>query len=505
MMVEFSFNLAEEPWIPCTDCEGVGRLLSLRDLFSQAHKLRGISPQSPLTEAAFFRVLLAVVHRAVSGPRDRNEWKELYKRALFDDRIPKYLEKWRHRFDLFSPDTPFYQTPGLLVINEKGEPVPQSIASIMLGTASGNNKTLFDHTTADTPVKLFPSEAAMTLITAQMFSLGGLNKKTTKPFGYQQSFLNAVMVNGILILLTGKSLFETLLLNLLVYSDVEPIPSAPEDCPVWERSDVGRTSVTEPKGYLDFLTCKCRHILLVPQATGKEIMVEHIHIAQGEAFPSVPNPGFLSKKNKKGDWYHPQLDVDRLVWRDSIALFSFEEGEDRRPKAFRQVANMGDVVELPRRYVCTSIAFANSKANPLTWRRESLNVPQSLLSDKDVVAALRKGMSIADNGEKALRDAAKKYMQKYLPANSKDVSEKVAASGAVRMYWDLMEGHFHHFLRDLDDPNKALEIWVTSTKNTVRDSLKTCMGGRYCESARSYKAWSVADGYLNALLAKLGE
>jgi len=504
-MTEFSFNLVDEPWIPCTDHEGGKRLLSLHDFFIYAHEMRSLSCQNPLAEAALLRVLLAVVHRAVNGPKKRDDWKELYLKKHFDERLTEYLEKWRNRFDIFSTDKPFYQTKGLLVINEKGEPVPQYITSIMLGTSSGNNKTLFDHTTANLPIRLTPAEAVMTLITAQMYSLGGLNRKTTKPFGYQQSFLNAVMVSGIFLFLVGESMFESLLLNLLVYDDVEPIPNTPDDAPVWERSDLGGTGAKEPKGYLDFLTCKCRHIILVPERTNGMVTVEHIHIAQGEAFPSIPNPSFLSKKSKEGNWYHPQLDVDRLVWRDSVSLFSLDEVDDRRPKAFRQVGNasMRAIVNLPRRYNCTSIALANDKANPLAWRRESLNVPLSLLSDKETVATLKVGMSLAEEGADAVRKSVFKFMLEFLPKKSKDVGEKAAASGAVQRYWDMMEGHFHRFLLDLEEPEKALMMWFVSVKRTARESLKTCITGRYRDSARSYQAWTLAEDYINVLLSKM--
>jgi CRISPR system Cascade subunit CasA len=202
----------------------------------------------------------------------------MYQEGKFGTRIQEYLEKWRHRFDLFSPDAPFYQTAGLRVINGSGKPLPQGIASIALERASGHNKTLFDHTTTEVPVRLSPGEAAQTLVTTQMFSLRGLNKKATNLFNYQQSYLNAAMVSGIYIMLSGESLFETLMLNLLVYKDNEPIPRTAPDCPVWERTDIGGTSASTPKGYLDFLTCKCRHVLLVPQKQSEDVFVEHIHM-----------------------------------------------------------------------------------------------------------------------------------------------------------------------------------------------------------------------------------
>lgn len=507
-MSDFSFNLIDEPWIPGVNIDGDNVTLGIRDLLMKAHQLRSIQHQNPLTEAALLRVLLAVVHRAVDGPRNTKQWKELYQGGKFDNRVADYLVKWHNRFDLFSSEAPFYQTPGLLVIDGSGNAMPQSISSIILGVSNGHNKTLFDHTTDDMLVRTSPAEAALALITAQMFSLGGLNKKTTNLFGYQFRVENSVMTEGIFLVLSGSSLFETLMLNLLIYNDNEPIPNTLMDCPVWERTDMGR-AVTDrkkaipPKGYLDFLTCKCRHIALVPQVDGNRIFVEHIHFAQGELFADVMNPGFMSRKSKKGNWYHPQLDIDRLVWRDSAALFSLDESIAYRPKAFRQVQTMRSVVDLPSRYICCAYAIANKDANPLVWRRETFNVPLSLLSDKNIVAYLEKAISLTEKGEAILSMSVKIFMREYLPKNFKDVAEKAKATGTVRTYWDNMERHFHQFLLDMDDPETALVTWETAIKRTAHDALVVCVNGRYRGSARAYRAWSAASDYINVHLAKL--
>jgi CRISPR system Cascade subunit CasA len=510
MMSELSFNLVDKPWIPCVDLGGQHVLLGIRDLLQQAHVLRGVQHESPLTEAALLRVLLAIIHRAVDGPRKSVEWKSLYKLGRFDERMARYLKKWHHRFDLFSPDLPFYQTPGLLVVDREANPIPQTISSLILERASGNRKTLFDHTTAGKPVKVTPSEAAQILITAQMFSLGGLNRKTTNLFDYQFRFENATMVEGIFIVLTGNSFFETLMLNLLIYNDNEPIPNTDEDCPVWERKDIGkaitkRKDAKSPNGYLDYLTCKCRHIVLVPSKDkdGK-IFVERIHSAQGEILSVERNPGFMSKKSKKGNWYHPQLNIDRLVWRDSSALFAFDENIDERPKAFRQIQAMKGLVALPSRYVCSAYAIANKDANPLAWRKEKMSVPITLLTEKNVVAHLERGMDLSGRAADALNAAAKQFMRVYLPNNSKekDISDKVKASGVIQMYWGSMEPHFHQFLLDLDEPEGALEIWAHAVKRMARESLNKCLERGYRCSTRFYRAWSGASAHLNAALLK---
>lgn len=504
-MAEFSFDLIEEPWIPCVTQDGRQVALGLRALFAQAHELRGIEHPSPLTEAALLRVLLAIVHRAVNGPRTAREWRDVYGLGRFDERLPAYLDRWLHRFDLFSPDAPFYQTPGLQMVDKEGEPVPPpSVRCLMLERASGNNKTLFDHTVDGTEIRLSAAGATHVLLTAQMYSLGGLNKKTTNLFGYQQSFLHGVMVGGIFIALAGRSLFETLVLNLLIYTkDNEPIPNTPEDGPTWERTDVGAVSATMPRGYLDFLTCKCRHLRLVPERREGRVSVGGVHLAQGAAFPEVANPAFYRKRKKDGTWYTPQLDVERGVWRDSAALFGFDAAIDHRPMAFRQVQSMRGVVDLPTRYQCVAYALANNKANPLAWRRERLSIPAALLTDADTVATLVHGMAVAENGRSALWSAVQAYMREVLPPSSRDVPDKISATGVTLAYWDGLEPRFRRFLLDLEEPESALTSWEAAIKRTAREAMTSCVKGRYRNSARSYRAWSAASAVLETRLANL--
>lgn len=491
-MSGFSFDLIDQPWIDCAGPEGSEKV-GLRKLLARSHELREIESHNPLTVAALLRVLLALVHRIVDGPRTTAEWAALYKAGrLPADRIDDYFRKFGDRFDLFSESRPFYQTPGLSILDGFGKPAPVSAAVMMLERASGNNKTIFDHTTDSTPVMLTPAQAAQALITAQMYSLGGLNKKTTYPFDYQQSYLHAPMVSGIFILLTGDNLFETLMLNLLLPGS-HAVKTVREDRPVWERDDLGGTGAKAPNGYLDFLTGKCRHIRLVPEWSGESPVVSRVHIAQAEAFPEVENPGFYKKKNgKTGDWYVPQLDVERLLWRDSTALFAFDSGTDHRPAAFRQVMLLARTVPLRSRYRCVAIALANDKANPLAWRKEVLSVPLSLLEDKGLVPLLRSAMDRAENVAGILDASVKRFMRETLPENSKDVNEKARATGSMRVYWDRLEGHFNDFLLSIEEGDAALATWYGRVRSAALYALRTCVRQRYADSAKSYAAWAAA-------------
>ena len=62
-----SFNLIDEPWIPCI-LDGTRVELGLRDVLAQAQQLREIRGDSPLETASLHRLLLAVLHR-IFGPK----------------------------------------------------------------------------------------------------------------------------------------------------------------------------------------------------------------------------------------------------------------------------------------------------------------------------------------------------------------------------------------------------------------------------------------------------
>lgn len=507
-MTDFSFNLADQPWIPCTDLTGEQRLLGLREILQYAHELRTIEALNPLTEAALMRVLLAVVHRIAQGPRSLSQWQQMYQtQCLPTDRIDAYFQKWRHRFDLLSSEAPFYQTPGLRILDKAGAPAPVSITGLMLEKASGNNKTLFDHAADDRRAALSPAEAARTLITAQMYSLGGLNKKTTNLFGFQQSYLNASLVNGNLVLLQGRNLFEQLLLNLFVYRDNEPMPSSAEDCPVWERTDIGGTGIATPKGYLDYLTCKSRHIRLVPEHDGTGIHVAKAHIAQAEAFPEVLNPAGIRRLNASNFARPLQLDTERPVWRNSLALLAFTNTADDRPRALQQAgAAMKSGIPVSTALLhCMIYGLVNNKANPLAWRKEVLSIPTAMVTEHELVERLRKGIEVSEAAGGGLEGTAQIFMRAVLPGNTREseIRHKVQATGVLRHYWDLLERPFQQFLLDIGNGNTALTTWEARVKGQARAAFENCLRQRCAVTAKTYRAWIQANRFLNGRLTEL--
>lgn len=77
---------------------GVGRV-SLFELFERGREI-GDLVLEPHERIAVMRLLLCIVHRAIEGPKDKDEREECE-----DEIIPKslkYLKQWEHVFNLVS-------------------------------------------------------------------------------------------------------------------------------------------------------------------------------------------------------------------------------------------------------------------------------------------------------------------------------------------------------------------------------------------------------------------
>jgi CRISPR system Cascade subunit CasA len=155
-----AYNLLEQPWIPVRLAHGRYQDVGLRDVFALAPHIRAIGDPSPLVTAALYRLLLAVAHRAMTGPASVEEWAALWAVGAFPmEAIDAYVARVRDRFDLFHSERPFYQTSALAPYT-RAPFTPAPVSRLIHDVASGNNQTLFDHTTDRHAPTLSPAQAA---------------------------------------------------------------------------------------------------------------------------------------------------------------------------------------------------------------------------------------------------------------------------------------------------------------------------------------------------------
>lgn len=472
-----SFNLIDERWIPCIRLSGEREELSLRETLSNAHNLREIHADSPPVTAALHRLLLAVLHSAFRGPKNRPSWERMWKSPQFDmTELDEYLAQYRHRFDLFDSEHPFYQAryPGA---------AKKSVVSLVLEMASGNNPTLFDHHTEDGTVALTPAQAGRVLITSQSFGFGGLS-------GMPEKFTDAPCAKGIIFFAVGDTLFQTLMLNLVRYTEDEPVPNLKgDDCPTWETEDPFEPSRSKPKGYLDYLTWHSRRIWLIPEQTTNGVLVRYMTWGPGLRLDAEDvDPMKRYYQDKKEGWRILSFTPDRALWRDSAPLFQLSDPKNRPPAVVAWLSRLANHNVLPFTYSYRLMALgvAKKRASLEFFRSEVLPLPLDYLKKENetLVSDLSKALQFAEDAGNLLQSRFPSLRSAVftlarlvaaptttddkldqLPGKKDDTEVKrmlsLANSWAVeRVYWSSLELHFHRLVNDLpQNPEAALDEW----------------------------------------------
>ncbi len=506
-----TFNLIDEPWIPCTVLDGTQRCLGLREVLTQAQDVGELGGDSPLEVAALHRLLLAVLHRNFDIG-DEQQWAVLWECEAFDPGvIDDYFEKWRGRFDLFDEERPFYQVAGL--------DLTKGGSSARLFFHQDNNATLFTHVATSDPPSLTPSESARLLIGYMAFDVGGL--KTGGPA--KAAMLN----NGAVVLVKGGNLFETLMLNLCRYAPEQGHPwdfNRDHDIPAWERDEETRPEERRPFGYIDLLTWQSRRTRLQPEIEQEgSTVVKNVVIMKGAQPPSdfgLRNRetmlAFRSNPRAKGTqdpWPVVTLTEDRALWRDSHALMSSTDTESAQPKTLMWLADLAMDGIIPYSQIIPVDVFGlgSTRAKIEFWRHERLPLPLAYLKDKQLADCLREALELAETTAQILRRAIWFMATNMLAADpdrkpkAEDIRSLATHLGAGRAYWSRLEGPFKRLLVELpDDKDEAGEyggVAIGTWKSTLRHELWEAFreSTRGVErSTRNLKALALAERNLAA-------
>lgn len=456
MTETFSFNLLDESWIPCLDATGAAREYSLRDTFARAGALQEIYAESPLVTASLYRLCLAVLHSALRGPKDWRAWAKLWDAKAFDmARLNKYFEKWHSRFDLFGKH-PFYQADDKRV-------KPNYAFSLIIGSQA-SNPTLWDHHLEAGSVTLTAAQAARAVITAQTFGLGGLSGVP------RVSFEDSIGARGILFLVQGNNLFETIMLNLVRYPPDENVfpDQSSKDKPAWE-SDNPFKSRDKPLGYLDYLTWQNRRILLLPEVEGERIVVKKMKWAPDlKSRKDVRDFMQRRRKNEKPTkdapaWLPLKFDPDRALWRESVTLLDWRNPTIQRPYLCDWLAELSNegYLDPTRRYQLMAFGWGKERANIAFQRGERLPLPLTLIRDEQRIGKLTLALTLAEQSGGALKNAVKLLTGELTAAKSTKESPKPSNKKGRRKQESDGDGGKERKARDqlMESWNVAARYW----------------------------------------------
>jgi len=512
-----AYNLISEKWIPCI-IQNRRIEFGLQEVLIRAHEISEIYDPSPLVTVSLHRLLLAILHRNF-GPENFEKWQQLWQKGRWDEKIlDAYFQKWWSRFYLFNEDRPFYQTPEMP--DAKKHPVLHLAAEI----STGNNTTLFDHNMDDKPTTVSAAAAARYLVAAQAFSIG---------FGrsYPFYFSDAPLVRGITFFNTGNNLFETLLLNMVIYNEFTPFKLRENDFPTWESDQLPEPDKngTPVNGYLDYLTWQSRKIHLYPEPDN--ISVRYCQIQQNLKLPDSGyfDPFKCYQKDEKRGWVPLNIQEDRVIWRDSYTLFQTTEQSAKRPEIFNLLAH----VEMERRNgnIKVSKSFrlcavglsteAGKAANIRLWRYERLPLPLKYLEDENLLTALKLILGIAEKAGREINSSlwtlAKMLVMPEIEQLGKEqkatIDKMLKHFSADNFYWAQLGTTFPQILHELAEDNiidgqsirygdNTIPRWATIVKSTAIRTFRSVTND-LDQSARVLKAVTMAEIHFRRALNQL--
>ncbi len=494
-----SYNLIDEPWIPCITLDGQYCELGLRDVLTQAPELREIRDNSPLVTGALYRLLLAILYR-VFDPKDEDEWARLRAANAFDaEQLGAYWQTWDNRFDLYHPERPFYQAGGY----SEGE--VSSIARLAMEFSCQNNATLFDHTIDATPPSLTHADAARLISASQCYCFS-----CKLQGGYGNASL---LFTAALFLVRGETLWDKLSLNLLWNRQRPANPQ--DDLPTWELDEEPKPGHDSTESLIRFLTWQARRIRIVPPAPsekGPSYVNYGLGVQWARQVPPFEDPYTLIRRTDDGLKPY-RLKLKRALWRDSSTLMGVNVG-DKLPQAFEQLASLQDTTAM---YRVDVIGLATSKSSKVDlWRHEQFPLPTRYLRDEALVGDLQHALSYAEDVGKALRTAVRNLAIDLLVVL--DGLDRKPDRGAVSQladslsceghYWARMETPFYRtFIALAETPehvDATIKEWREAIRETAREVFELSVRGME-ESARGLRAVAKAQRRLNADLSRVLE
>ncbi|MEN8655474.1 type I-E CRISPR-associated protein Cse1/CasA [Streptomyces sp. 21So2-11] len=326
---EASFDLTDRPWLPVLLLDGTETELSLREVFAQAREIRRLAGDVPTQDFALLRLLLAILHDALDGPRDLDDWAELWEGDEPFSTVPGYLDQHRERFDLLHPVQPFFQVADLRTAKDEVFGLNRIVADVPNGHP-------FFTTRFPGVEKLSLAEAARWVVHAHAYDTSGIktgvqgDPRVKGGKAYPQGVGWAGNLGGITA--EGADLRETLLLNLIA-ADSRSADGPGADLPAWRRPPCGpgaADTAGRPAGVRDLYTWQSRRIRLHHDAASVHgvVLTYGDPLAQQNMQESEPMTGWRrsaaqEKKLGRPLVYMPrEHDPSRSAWRGLEALIA---------------------------------------------------------------------------------------------------------------------------------------------------------------------------------------
>ncbi len=350
------FNLVSEPWIKVIDAQNDREVtVSLQEAFQNAPRYRQMAGDMRSQDLAILRFLLAIlttVYSRVDSKGNRytwlkqdttsgrmlleksadldtmreemlETWKDLYEQGCFTPAVREYLESYKDRFDMFG-ERPFYQVRQDVYDHFATKKIETGTGTVAvkqinrLISESNNSPSIFAPRVGGTKNDIDLPELVRWLITYQNFT--GVTDKTKVNVKEKYSISSGWLYGIDPVVVKGETLFETLLLNLLLYPEQE---TEVLQYPVWEFEDMAEYIKIRLKGLLppnlaELYTVLSRILYIEPK--DKMFVIFACGLPKIENANAFIEPMTTWKYDKKESKYKPRSkwikSLGKTMWRN---------------------------------------------------------------------------------------------------------------------------------------------------------------------------------------------
>ncbi|MFD5208575.1 type I-E CRISPR-associated protein Cse1/CasA [Streptomyces anulatus] len=325
--------------------DGSTQPVGLLGALSQAHRIQRLElPVHTMLPVVLRQLMLPIMLDELKAPRDRREWGDRFNRGQFSadelERLEHYLgpHGYGDRFRLFDAERPFAQVAGLKALNGETKSVAQLVPSV----ASGNNVPIFSALCEADELRLEPGDAVLWLLHAHCWDTASIK---TGAEGDPQASKGKTTGNPTgplgqlgLVVPTGRTLYETLLLN----TPVVPDGLAPDDRPHWAWDErpigLGCNSPAAPAwsqrpatGLLDLLTFQARRVRMFTCETEQGLRVNRVIVSAGDRLTRTPEYDphtvwqHVTKPKKNQPHQRPRRHISgRAAWQGLSTLLAMD-------------------------------------------------------------------------------------------------------------------------------------------------------------------------------------
>lgn len=517
-----SFNLVKNPWIKVVEKEsGHETKVSLEDAFRNSQKYLCLSGDMKFQDLAVMRFMLAILTTvytrfdADDNPYEWIEldddmrfvrlvdeydeddlldtWEKLYGQGHFSDAVVEYLYKNIDAFDMFG-ERPFYQVTGKEYDSFVTEKISTGKGTVSVKqinrriSESNNSPSLFSPKSEQKKDSFSMDELVRWIITYQNYT-GTADK--TKMKGMKDSISSGWLYKLSPVYADGNSLFETLVLNLVLVNQIDR-DNYVNQVPVWENDSLDGyvesiKRLVSPDNIAALYTTWSRLMHIEWEDDKPTIYVVGLPVLDNKNAFIEPMTVWTNKKDDIVPYTRSKKNVNKAMWRDFGMYVNADGKEDRREPGIvawlRELKENGCIDRMKLLSLDSIFVISDGSASntPIMEVFNDMNINASVLFDEGENRWPRRIEDTIVTTQNVADDYIKMVNKVGLIRFHGDNRQAGSFSKKYGLgFYDGLNVPFKNWLsglKDSDNRDEKIAEWKNTLKRIVSDSLNDFMKG----------------------------